>query len=73
MADKDESSRSKYKRSDVTHPNNAGAVWFFGFIGALIYFLHFHSGTFWLVILAILKAIVWPTYLVYYMFQSLNL
>ncbi len=41
-------------------------IWFLGFIGALVYFLHVHSGTFWLVILAILKAFVWPAYVVYH-------
>jgi hypothetical protein len=50
----------------------AGFVWFTGFIGALVFYLHVHSGTFWLVILAFLKAIVWPAYLVYHLFVFLK-
>jgi hypothetical protein len=37
-----------------------------GFIGALCYYLHTHSGTFWLVLLAFMKAVVWPAFVVYY-------
>jgi hypothetical protein len=57
------------------HAKKAGGgefVWFLGFIGALIYYLHLHSGTFWLVILAILKAFVWPIYLVYHLLVFLR-
>ena len=42
-------------------------LWFLGFIGALVYYLNYHSGTFWLVVIAFLKAIVWPAYLVYHL------
>ena len=34
----------------------AGGLWFLGFIGALVYYIHTHSGTFWLVLLAFMKA-----------------
>ena len=44
-----------------------GGLWFLGFLGTLVYFLHFHSGSFWLVVLAFWKAIFWPAYLVYYL------
>jgi hypothetical protein len=44
-----------------------GGLWFLGFLGTLVYFIQFHSGTFWLVLLAIWKAIFWPAYLVYYL------
>ena len=39
-----------------------GGIWFFGFIGALVYYIHFHSGTFWLVVLTFLKSLVWPAF-----------
>lgn len=55
--------RSKYAYR--RHADGGGSLWFGGFIGALIYFLHFHSGTVWLVILAFLKATIWPVYVVY--------
>lgn len=44
----------------------AGGVWFLGFIGALVYYIHTHSGSFWLVLLATMKAFVWPAFLVYH-------
>lgn len=34
------------------------------FIGALVYFLQ-HASTFWMGVLGVLKAIVWPAILVY--------
>ncbi len=51
--------------------NNSGAsgIWFLGFIGALCYYLHTHSGTFWLVVLAFMKAIVWPAFVVFHILQ----
>jgi hypothetical protein len=47
----------------------AGGLWFLGFIGALVYYIHTHSGTFWLVVLAFMKAIVWPAFVVYHILQ----
>jgi hypothetical protein len=46
-----------------------GGLWFLGFIGALVYYIHYHSGTVWLVILAFLKSLVWPAYVVYHILQ----
>ena len=54
------------KSKSAVKDGGAGAVWFLGFVGALFYYLHFHSGTLWLVILAFLKALVWPALLVYH-------
>ncbi|AKM82729.1 MAG: hypothetical protein UT28_C0001G0952 [Berkelbacteria bacterium GW2011_GWE1_39_12] len=42
----------------------AGAVYGMGFVGALVYFLT-NAGTFWIGVLGVLKAIVWPAILVY--------
>jgi hypothetical protein len=47
-------------------------LWFLGFVGALVYYLRYHSGTFTLVLIAIFKAIVWPAYLVYYLLRFLR-
>jgi hypothetical protein len=41
-----------------------GAVYGLGFIGALIYYLS-TATTFWLGVLGILKAIVWPAFVVF--------
>lgn len=40
------------------------AVYGFGFIGAAVYFIQ-HTPTFWGVIIGLLKAIVWPAFVVY--------
>ena len=50
-------------------PNN-GAVYGLGFIGALVYFVG-QSTTFWMGVVGILKAIVWPAYAVYFGLQAL--
>jgi hypothetical protein len=47
----------------------AGGLYFLGFLGALVYYIHYHSGTFWLVVLGILKALVWPAFVVYHILQ----
>jgi len=43
-----------------------GGIYFFGFIGAVIYYLQ-QSATFWQGLVGILKAIVWPAFLVYHL------
>ena len=45
--------------------NGCGA-YFLGFLGAVIYFLQQVDG-FWLGVLAFLKAIVWPVFVVYHL------
>jgi hypothetical protein len=62
----------KRKGKMVAKNGGSSGIWFFGFIGALVYYLHVHSGTFWLVILAILKSIVWPAFLVYHLLLFLK-
>ncbi len=47
--------------------NNYGAssvVYCFGIIGAAIYFIQY-ADTFWIGVLGILKALIWPVFLVY--------
>ena len=41
-----------------------GAIYGLGFIGAAIYYIQQSNG-FWEIVIAILKAIVWPAFLVY--------
>jgi hypothetical protein len=53
----------------VVKQGGAGTIWFLGFLGALVYYIHFHSGTFWLVVLAVLKSLVWPAFLVYHVLE----
>jgi hypothetical protein len=48
----------------------SGALYGLGFIGALVYFIS-HATTFWMGALGILKAVVWPAFLVYESFKYL--
>ncbi len=63
------------KNSKSVKVINSSGPWgftlFLGFIGALIYFVNLANG-FWEVILAVLKACVWPVYVVYYSLQGLG-
>ncbi|MGV8152289.1 MAG: hypothetical protein ACP5OG_04345 [Candidatus Nanoarchaeia archaeon] len=56
---------SKQKCSSCT-----GAFYGLGFIGALVYYLVNATG-FWSGVLGVLKALVWPAFLVYELFKSL--
>ncbi|MBM3232978.1 hypothetical protein FJZ18_02325 [Candidatus Pacearchaeota archaeon] len=49
-----------------------GAVYGLGFIGAAVYYISTASG-FWMGVLGVLKAIVWPAIIVYGMLKSLGM
>lgn len=51
--------------------STSGAVYGLGFVGALVYFLQ-HATTFWMAILGILKALVWPALLIYKLLELLK-
>jgi hypothetical protein len=61
------------KRGAINQHGGAGGVWFMGFIGSLVYFLHVHSGSLKLVVIAIFKAIFWMGYLVYYLLRFMKI
>ena len=48
----------------VTSCGSGGGFYFLGFIGAVIYYLSTATG-FWVGVLGVLKAIVWPAFLVF--------
>jgi hypothetical protein len=52
--------------SSKVRKGGAGGIWLLGFTGALCYYVHTHSGTFWLVLLALMKSVVWPAFVVYH-------
>jgi hypothetical protein len=52
-----------------TCTTTGNAVYGLGLIGALIYFLQ-QADTFWEYVLAVLKAVVWPAFVVYQALQS---
>lgn len=47
------------------------AIYGFGFIGALVYFIQ-HAAGFWIGVLGVLKALAWPAFLVYKLFDFLK-
>jgi len=49
-----------------------GAVYFFGLVGAAIYFIQ-HAATFWLGVLGFLKALIWPVFVVYKALEFLKM
>ena len=57
------------KKNDT---NGSGAIYGLGFIGALIYYIS-SAGGFWAGVLGILKAIIWPVFVVYELLKFLNL
>lgn len=61
------------KAPSATTAAGTGGLWFAGFIAALIYYIQYHSGTFWLVVLAILKAMIWPILLIYELMKFLKM
>jgi hypothetical protein len=48
----------------------SGAIYGLGLIGAVVYFIG-HAATFWIGVLGILKALVWPAFLIYYALEFL--
>jgi len=52
------------------HSHGGSAVYGLGLIGAAVYFIG-TATTFWMGVLGILKALVWPAFLVYYAFDFL--
>jgi hypothetical protein len=59
------------KEKVIQHSRPGSAVYFFGFIGAAVYFITQSSG-FWMGLVGFLKAIVWPAFLVYEAFKQLG-
>jgi len=49
---------------NINHNMSTSAVYGLGIVGAAIYYIS-QATTFWLGVLGILKALVWPAFLVY--------
>ena len=56
----------KWKKGSMKGGGNGGGIYFLGFIGALLYYMNIAHG-FGSYVVALLKAIVWPAYLVYHL------
>ena len=52
--------------------SSLSAVYGLGFIGALVYYISTATG-FWLGVLGVLKAIVWPAFFVFELFKFLGI
>jgi hypothetical protein len=62
--------RPSYWRRSGRSPGAGNAVYGLGLIGALVYYIQQADG-FWQGVLGILKALVWPAFLVYELLKSL--
>ena len=49
-----------------------GGVYGLAFIGAIVYYIQ-HADTFWVGVLGVLKAIVWPAMLIYKLLEFLQM
>ena len=61
----------KNKKSVSDH-GSAGVVWFLGLIGAAVYYIQ-HADGFLDGVLGVLKALVWPAFLVYEAMKALGM
>ncbi len=64
-------SNMTYKRNSSGSSQGSGIVYILGFIGAAVYYFEISSG-FWPGVIAFLKALVWPAFLVYDVFVYLG-
>lgn len=62
---------AKSKTVKVINQGPGGFVFFVAFIGAAVYFVSRVDG-FWSVILALLKACVWPAFVIYHVLLALH-
>ena len=56
----------------VIQRGGGDAVYGLGLIGALVYYLG-HAATFWIGVVGVLKAIVWPAFLVFELMKYLGM
>ena len=62
---------AKASKVKVVNQGPTGYIFFMAWIGALVYFVGQVDG-FWNVILAFLKSLVWPAYVIYHSLQGLG-
>ena len=73
MVDETESNGGGRKaRSGAAANGAAGGVYGLGFIGALVYYIQTATG-FWVGVLGVLKALVWPGFVVYEVMKFLHM
>lgn len=62
---------NKCKCKNQNMSASSGAVYGMGVIGAAIYFIQ-HADTFWIGLLGVLKAIIWPALLIHKLLEFLK-
>lgn len=67
-----EEKSTKVKIINKTGTSTGGAIYGLGFVGAVIYFIQ-HATSFWIGVLGVLKALVWPAFLVYKLLEFFKL
>lgn len=60
------------RRRRRNHNNTTGGIYGLAFIGALVYYIKTATG-FWMGVWGVIKAILWPAFLVYELMKSLNM
>jgi len=63
---------SRKDKKGAYSSGSGGLVWCLGLIGAAVYYIQTASG-FWDGVLGVLKAIVWPAFLVYEAMKALGM
>jgi hypothetical protein len=69
--EKKENCCTKVKNMKEHIGEGGSLVWCLGVIGAAVYFIG-NASTFWMGVAGLLKALVWPAFLVYYAFEFLS-
>lgn len=72
MAEEQNAKKVVVRKTVVNNNNAAGAGYGLGLIGALVYFIQ-TAVTFWDGVLGVLKALVWPAFLVYEILEFLGI
>ena len=60
------------ERTNRTHANTTGGIYGLAFIGALVYFIK-HATGFWMGVVGVFKALLWPAFLIYELMKYLNM
>jgi hypothetical protein len=64
-------SDKKWSLVTINKTTTSSAVYGLGFVGAAVYYISV-AATFWVGVFGVLKAIVWPAFLVYELFKFLS-
>jgi len=71
-ARKDKCDKMEIMRHKCMHHHAGKALYSMGFIGAAIYYISTATG-FWMGVLGVLKALVWPAFLVFGLLKFLHM